>query len=74
MKGSWRDAKVYHCERPGKATGDGIASVTVDGPGLKSLCKEVELWHHMAIAYERLLVKPSCSGRPQCIGDISTMG
>ena len=28
----------------------------------------------MKRAYERLLVKPSCSGRPQCIGDASTMG
>ena len=25
-------------------------------------------------AYERLLVKPSCSRRPQCIGDANTMG
>jgi hypothetical protein len=24
-------------------------------------------------AYERLLVKPRCSGRPQCIGDASTI-
>jgi hypothetical protein len=28
----------------------------------------------MKRAYERLLVMPSCSGRPQCIGDASTMG
>ena len=28
----------------------------------------------MKRAYERLLVKPSCRGRPQCTGDASTMG
>jgi flagellar basal body L-ring protein FlgH len=28
----------------------------------------------MKRAYERLLVKPSCSRRPQNIGDTSTMG
>jgi hypothetical protein len=28
----------------------------------------------MKKAYERLLVKSSCSGRPQCIKDVSTMG
>jgi hypothetical protein len=28
----------------------------------------------MKRAYERLLVKPSWSGIPQCIGDVSTMG
>ena len=28
----------------------------------------------MKRAYERLLVKPCCSERPQCIGDASTMG
>ena len=27
----------------------------------------------MKRAYERLLVKPSWSGTPQCIGDVSTM-
>ena len=27
----------------------------------------------MKRAYERLLVKPSCSGRQQCFGDASTM-
>ena len=28
----------------------------------------------MKRAYERLLVNPSCSGRPQGIGDATTMG
>ena len=33
-------------ERPGKATGEGAASVVVDGPGLKGSCKEDGVWHH----------------------------
>jgi hypothetical protein len=28
----------------------------------------------MKRAYKRILVKPSCSERPQCIGDASAMG
>jgi hypothetical protein len=28
----------------------------------------------MKRAYERLLVKPSCSGRPKCIGDVQYHG
>jgi hypothetical protein len=28
----------------------------------------------MKRAYERVLVKPGCNGRPQCVGDASTMG
>jgi hypothetical protein len=66
MKGSERSAEVYLCERPGKAIGDSAASVEVDGPGLKGSCKKIEAWH--------LLVKPSCSRRSQCIGDVSSMG
>ena len=46
MKGSWREAEAWHCERLGKDTGEGAASVAVDGPGLKGTCKEVEAWHH----------------------------
>ena len=46
MKGSWRAAETWHCERPGKAIGEGAASVPVDGSGLKGPCKEVEAWHH----------------------------
>ena len=46
MKMSWRAAEAWHCERSGKATGEGAASVAVDGPGLKESCKEVEAWHH----------------------------
>jgi hypothetical protein len=41
-KGSWEAAEVCHCERPGKAIGEGAASVTIDGPGLKRSCKNHE--------------------------------
>ena len=33
MKGSWRAVEAWHCERPGKAIGEGVTSVV--GPGLK---------------------------------------
>ena len=44
MKGSWRAAEAWHCERPGKDISED--AVVVDGPGLKILCKNVEAWHH----------------------------
>ena len=46
MKGSWRTAEAWHCEKPEKAFGEGAASVAVEEPGLKGSCKEVEAWHH----------------------------
>ena len=46
MKGSWRTAKAWNCEKPGKAMGDGAALVVVDSIGLKGSCKEIEDWHH----------------------------
>jgi hypothetical protein len=46
MKGSMREAEVWHCQRPGKAIGEGAASVAVEGPGLKGSCKGIEPWHH----------------------------
>ena len=46
MKMSWRTAEVWHCERSWKAIGEGVASVVIDGPGLKGSCKGVETWHH----------------------------
>jgi hypothetical protein len=49
MKGSGREAKAQHCERPWKAIGKGAASVVIDGPGLKDSCKGVETWHHEVI-------------------------
>ena len=33
------------CERSGKAIGEGVASVAVDGPGLKGSDKGDEAWH-----------------------------
>ena len=34
-KGLRTAAEAWHCERPGMVTGEGAASVAVDGPGLK---------------------------------------
>jgi len=70
MKWSFRAAEAGHCERLWKAIGEGAPSVTIDGPGLKGSSTGVEAWHHE----ESLLVKPRCNGRPQCIGDASTLG
>ena len=42
MEGSWREAEARHCEKPGMAISEGIASVAVDDPGLKGSCKEAE--------------------------------
>jgi hypothetical protein len=53
---------------------EGAALVAVNSQGLKWSCKEHEVCHHEERVYERLLVKLSCSGRPQQIGDASTMG
>ena len=72
MKGSRRAAEAGHCERPWKAIGEGAASVAIDGPELKGSCKGVEAGT-MKRAYERLLLKPSHSGRKQHFGDASTM-
>ena len=68
MKMPQRAAEVWHCEKPEKATGEGTASVAVDGLGLKESWKEVEAWHH-----ERLLVKPSFKRKLQQIGEYSEM-
>ena len=46
MKGSWRAAKAWNFERPGKAIGVGAASVAVEGSGLKGSCKGFEPWHY----------------------------
>jgi hypothetical protein len=45
IKGSWRAAEAWHCERPQRTIGEGAASITVDSPGLKGSCKEVEAWY-----------------------------
>jgi hypothetical protein len=44
IKGSGRAAEGWHCERQGKAIVEDTASFSVDGPGLKGSCKEVEAW------------------------------
>jgi hypothetical protein len=67
---SFREAESWHCERPWKGIGEVAASVAIDGPGLKGSCKGFEAWHQE----ESLLVKLSCSRRPQCVGDASTLG
>ena len=46
MKRPRRAAEARHYERPWKAIGEGTASVTIGGPGLKGSCKGVEGWHH----------------------------
>jgi hypothetical protein len=46
MKGSCRAAEAQHCDKPWKATGEGAASVAIDGSGQKGSCKGVEAWHH----------------------------
>ena len=42
MRGSWRGSEARHCERPEEPTGEGAASIEVEGPGLKGLCRETE--------------------------------
>ena len=46
MKESRREDKAWHFKKPGKAIGEGVASVAIDGPGLKGSCKGFEAWHH----------------------------
>ena len=46
MKRPMRAAETWNCEGPGKVTGEGAASVAVNGPVLKGSCKEVEPWNH----------------------------
>ena len=66
MKGSWRAAEAWHCERPGKDIGKDAASVATGSPGLHRSCK-VEVWHHEG-SVQGLLLKPSCNKRSQHIG------
>ena len=60
MKGSSKTAETWHCKRPGKTIGEGAASIAVDGPGLMGPAKNLRLGN-MKRAYERLLMKSSCS-------------
>jgi hypothetical protein len=43
MKGSYRAAEAWYCERPGKAIGEGAASVAIDSPELKGPCNVLEM-------------------------------
>ena len=43
IKGSWRAAEAWHCERPWEAIGEGAASVANEGPGLKGSCSVLEM-------------------------------
>lgn len=46
LKGSWRAAEAWYCERPGEVTGAGAASVAIGVPGLKGSWREAGAWHH----------------------------
>ena len=46
IKESQRVAEALHCERPGKAIGEGAVSLVVDDSRLKGSCKGFEAWHH----------------------------
>ena len=45
VKGPWRAADDWVCERLGKATGEGASSVADEGSGLKGSWREVEDWN-----------------------------
>lgn len=62
MKVWLRTAETWHYASPGKAIGEGVALVVVEGPGLMGSGKDVEAWLH-GRAYERLLVKVQLSYR-----------
>ena len=36
----------FSTEKPWKAIGEGAASISINGPGLKGSCKGVEAWYH----------------------------
>lgn len=73
MKGSWRAAEAWHYEqRPGKAIGVGVASVAVEGLGLKGSYKEVEAWHPKESHLGK--VHPNCSKGLQKLGNGRVMG
>ena len=40
--GSVKAAESWCCVRAGKSISEGVASVAIDGPGLKGSCKDVE--------------------------------
>lgn len=42
MKGSWRAAEGWHCEKTGEGIGKGTARLVVEGTGLKVSSKDFE--------------------------------
>ena len=45
MKGSWRAAEAWHCERPGVGFGEEASSVSIRSVGLKGSWREFKGWH-----------------------------
>ena len=45
MKGTWNAAEAWHSEMPEEAIDEGLASMVIEGLGLKGSCKEVEASH-----------------------------
>ena len=43
MKGPWGAAEEWHCKRPGKAIGEGAASMVVACPGLRGHAEKLRL-------------------------------
>ena len=54
MRWSTITAEACHSGRPREAIGEGAASVAVNGPVLKELCKEVETWHRKGSLWEAI--------------------
>jgi hypothetical protein len=73
MKGTLRTAEAWHCEGHRRSLVKLHAQLLLIAQGLRGHAKELRCGT-MKRAYERLLVKPSCSGRPQCIGKACTKG
>ena len=71
IKGSWRAAEVWHCERPGEAIGGGAASVAVEDPGLKGGMQKKLRFGTMKRAYESAT---QLQQRNPHSGDAGTMG
>jgi hypothetical protein len=56
MKGSWRAAKAWLCERPGEAIGVVAASVAIEGSGMRGHVEKLR-FGTINRAKRRLLVK-----------------
>lgn len=62
-------------ERPEEPIGEGVTSVSVEGPELKGSWKEIEAWHHVSgleilkKTQEKLFVKM----QPRFIKDLSIL-